>query len=410
MNKLVKDLVRSVQPDTKRVCLKCVQDAVISAIFANGPVEVCFACTKAENPTVDVQQLASLVQKDAPLRYEVDPELYSGYRGMTLEQVISQMLLSDNPVLIEEIASLLVIDEEGDDPDNPTFFWKGNTYQQTGLPFDSEKDEKDYVLRQWEKLTLTLMHKHRFFNKEAEKFFGQIFREALQITTNTLMGERIAVLKEIPVGFQVYRARVASEQKIQGDILENPTKQMGAPPSATATNNRMNPAGISLFYGATKLDTCIAEVRPSIGDKVAVARFVTIKPLKLFDFHGLDHYLRFPRISPFEDDPVERRMRQLFLKYLHQEIAKPTRNEGMSYIVTQAMAEFFAKEHGDEFDGFFFQSVQEQGGRNIVLFGKSDADLEPQQEPTFPMALDGEVTYFDVTSVKYQHKPSKIAD
>lgn len=410
MKQLLKDIVRSVQPDTKRVCLKCVRDHVISAMFTNGPVEVCFVCTKEESPTVDVQQLVRMVRTEAPLCYEVDPELFPSYRGMTLEQVIGQMLLGDNPILTNEIASLLVIDEVGDDPDNPTFFWKDNTYRQISPPFESEKDEKDYVLRQWERLTLTLMHKHRFFNKEAEKFFGQIFREALQITTNTLMGERIAVLKEIPAGFAVYRARIASEQKIQDDIRENSAKHMGAPPSTIATNNRMNPAGISLFYGATKQDTSIAEVRPSIGDKVAVAKFVTMKSLKLFDFYGLDRYPRFPRISPFEDDPEGRRMHQLFLKYLHQEIAKPTRNEGMSYIVTQAMAEFFAKEHGDEFAGFFFQSVQEQGGNNIVLFGKSDAEFGPNQEPTFPMALDGEVKYFDVTSVKYEHKLSKIGD
>ena len=61
-----------------------------------------------------------------------------------------------------------------------------------------------------------------------------------------------------------YRARV-HESKLLID-------QMRAPPSITVTAGRANPIGISYLYLAENEKTCIAEVRPSNGSLVSVAR------------------------------------------------------------------------------------------------------------------------------------------
>ena len=45
----------------------------------------------------------------------------------------------------------------------------------------------------------------------------------------------------------------------------------------------MNPAGITAFYGAFDLDTCIAELRPAVGNVVVSARFELTEPLCVLD-------------------------------------------------------------------------------------------------------------------------------
>jgi hypothetical protein len=402
VNKILKDYFDSTRQETKKVCLDCVKDEVVRTIFSNRRIAHCSFCERAQYPAVEVKHLVSLVQRDAPSRYEIDPELYRGYCGLTLERVVAQMLLTEDSTLSAEIASLLLVDDEGVDPDNPPFFWSENTYRESVLPFESYEDERNYVLDQWRRLNSALMHRHRFFNREAEEFFSQMFEEALMTKENTLFGERSPVVSELAAGSPIYRARIVDKVKTQDEICGNPSAQMGAPPSGAAKHNRMNPAGISLFYGAASQDTCIAEVRPSIGDKVALARFETTKSLKIFDFHGLSRPFRFHRISPFEGAAEQRRIRQSFLLYLHEEIAMPVRDDGMSYIVTQAMTELFAKKYGSEFAGFCFKSVQKHGGRNIVLFGQSDDYC--RREPEFPVELVGDVTYLEVTSVTYEVK------
>jgi RES domain len=49
----------------------------------------------------------------------------------------------------------------------------------------------------------------------------------------------------------------------------------------------MNAGGIAVFYGANEPNVAIAEVRPPVGSKVAVARFEIIRPLRLLDLTAL---------------------------------------------------------------------------------------------------------------------------
>jgi len=49
----------------------------------------------------------------------------------------------------------------------------------------------------------------------------------------------------------------------------------------------MNARGVSVFYGAIDPRVALAEVRPPVGSRVAVARFEIIRPLRLLDLNAL---------------------------------------------------------------------------------------------------------------------------
>jgi hypothetical protein len=76
-----------------------------------------------------------------------------------------------------------------------------------------------------------------------------------------------------------------------------PDRHLGSPPSGAAAAGRMNARGISVFYGANDPRVALAEVRPPVGSRVAVARFEIIRPLRLLDLTALSDAtveVRFP--------------------------------------------------------------------------------------------------------------------
>ena len=134
----------------------------------------------------------------------------------------------------------------------------------------------------------------------------------------------------------------------------------------------MNAQGISVFYGAKDPSVALAEVRPPVGSKVAVARFEIILPLNLLDLTSLARI--HPEGSVFDVNFIHLLERWAFLGVLCELIAKPVMpdDEAFEYVVTQAVADFLSTDDNLKLDGVIFPSVQMSGrGANIVLFHKS---------------------------------------
>ena len=85
----------------------------------------------------------------------------------------------------------------------------------------------------------------------------------------------------------LFRARVFQSYAKLDEALMRPDIHLGSPPSQLAKAGRMNAQGISVFYGAKDPSVALAEVRPPVGSKVAVARFEIILPLNLLDLTSL---------------------------------------------------------------------------------------------------------------------------
>jgi len=142
----------------------------------------------------------------------------------------------------------------------------------------------------------------------------------------------------------------------------------------------MNARGISVFYGATDAGVAIAEVRPPVGSKAAVARFVIIRPLRLLDLTALEKV--HDRGSIFDPSLKNRLERAAFLQSLGLRITRPVMpdDEAFDYLATQAIADFLATENEPRLDGIIFQSAQSKEGRNVVLFHKA-ARIEAMEFP-----------------------------
>jgi hypothetical protein len=162
----------------------------------------------------------------------------------------------------------------------------------------------------------------------------------------------------------------------------------------------MNPSGITAFYAAFDLETCIAELRPSVGSIVLGAQFDIISPLWVLDTTRFAGTFKEPNL--FSKDHIKRTAQWRFMQRFMQEIAQPIspNDEHLDYIPTQAVAEYLLNHHEFHLGGqkhrieaIIYRSAQHPTGKNIVILGDACAIEEPPIHPkekpgTFGAPLD----------------------
>lgn len=247
--------------------------------------------------------------------------------------------------------------------------------EETEFSSDSYYQEKEvddwHWQKEWREFERSMKSEARFFNREAANHLKKIFDGIDQMKTQD---DRSLIIDAGPATSftEIYRARVfQADDKIK-EALIRPDLHLGSPPSKCANAGRMNAHGISVFYGANDPRVALAEVRPPVGSRVAVARFEIVKPLRLLDLTALSAVSTTGSIF----DPAFAGLleRVKFLRSLSERITKPVMpdDEPFEYIVTQAVADFLANESTMQIDGIMFPSVQTAGLlNNIVLFHKS---------------------------------------
>ena len=392
--------------DITSICIDCLNDEVLKKRLEHRQSTKCVVCERSEYPSVDSVLLAKISRNVISDHFQIYEDIYPGYNGLSLSKVVGKVIGCDNPDFCDVVASHLTIYQDSSS-DEEEFFGEDQEYSARVLKFDSQEEEQDYLVSRWDSVAFNLVHRQRYFNEDAEQFFKSLFEAASTATHNTLFeGNKPAIIKEHKAGFELYRARKVSgvKEKEKENIMANPNTELGAPPKEVTTHNRMNSTGIPFFYSAREEATCIAEIRPSIGDEIAVGKFKITKDLKFFDFHGLDYRMTHPKGSYFHANYEERKHFQALLSYLHNAISQPVNPDGNGYIVTQAMAEYLHYKHEEKLDGIIFKSVQEEKGVNYVIFNESGSVFDmntPKWQPPFPVENVGKPRIFKVDSIKY---------
>jgi hypothetical protein len=199
-------------------------------------------------------------------------------------------------------------------------------------------------------------------------------------------------------GVTIYRARIVRGVEQFGNA------DLTSPPSSAACNNRMSPAGISFFYGALDIDTAIAEVRPSVGDRIAVASFEVCRNLGVLDFSIIPE-----PTSPFSDSFAFRFEEFIlpFLEHFAEEISKPIRVDDalINYVPTQVFTEYlrFSTDGDGPLDGLVYGSSMRNGGKCVVLFKGPEISSENDcQESDSWLRYKGHSVY-EITGVEFQH-------
>ena len=174
----------------------------------------------------------------------------------------------------------------------------------------------------------------RFFSRTAAAHLASVFGDIDKLRTRDARPLVVDAGPQFALN-HLYRARVFQADEKLEEALCRPELHLGSPPARLASAGRMNARGISVFYGATAAGVAIAEVRPPVGSKVAVAKFVIIRPLRLLDLTALEKV--HDRGSIFDPSLKNRLERAAFLQSLGLRITRPVMpdDEAFDYLATQ---------------------------------------------------------------------------
>ena len=191
---------------------------------------------------------------------------------------------------------------------------------------------------------------------------------------------------QIPKGSILWRAQLgihdASTYDEEGNEIEVRYSGLGPermkPLVHGAREGRVNSAGITVLYLATKLQTAISEVRPWIGSEVSAAQFKVTRDLRAIDLsRGFGKssfdYLTIPQLM--DEDPVEPdKKEQAVWSAIDNAFSKPiTLSEDPSeYVPTQILAELFQAEG---YEALVYRSQFGENGYNIAMFNVEDAEI-----------------------------------
>lgn len=175
------------------------------------------------------------------------------------------------------------------------------------------------------------------------------------------------------------RAWIFCNDDAVADALSHPEQFLGAPPPGVGGAGRMNAKGVSVFYGATNVQTAIAEVRPPVGSLVVSATFSVTRELRLLNLGALNDIRPDQTHSYFQPERMEQGQRCAFLAALREQLLLPVMPEMVEqgYLITQTIADFLPTHPKLNLNGILFPSIQVSqhgrapAGHNVVLFTKA---------------------------------------
>ena len=140
-----------------------------------------------------------------------------------------------------------------------------------------------------------------------------------------------------------------------------------------AREGRINPKGIPCLYLSDQRDTAIAEVRPWVGSIVSVAKFCTIRNLRIVDCTCSEFpvTMGFGELSEYTAAQREAVVWQLINLAFAEPVTRDDELNVADYAPTQVLAERFKAEG---LDGIFYSS-RLGTGKNLALFKIDTARL-----------------------------------
>ncbi len=352
------------------VCENCTGDPFLKRIIIDeGTKEECSYCGK-DGICIPLKRLAEIVDEIFREYFEEgeeyptsnpddsdDDHVYWKQYGETPSEIIQEMAEID-----EEIANDILdcfAPRCKDDLCDQFYFGESNY---------SPKDFRSVTAKGiWEEYCYDIKHNKRFFSNEAIKVLNELFGEITEYKKYNGEGP-IKTLKP-ENGISLFRGRIAEQPIDRLRISMHPLSELGPPPPVNARASRLNPAGISIFYGAFKRETCVAELRPFVGSSVITGEFRIDTPIILLDMTILEDVYR--NLSYFDPEYESKRDKLEFIRDFHNEIIQPVlpSDEAINYLPTQVFAAYLKDHFQPNIHGIIYGSSQagpEQN--NIALF------------------------------------------
>lgn len=184
--------------------------------------------------------------------------------------------------------------------------------------------------------------------------------------------KRHQLIKKLPKGTEIFRAR-----QHEATVSYTTAETLGTPPKHRASQSRMSPAGIPMFYGAGDIHTALVEIydyKDAAKDTVTVGTFETTRQMSLLDLTDL------PRVpSIFNSSLYDLRPPLIFLRHFQREVSEPVERDGREhyeYVPTQIVAEYFRQVfrfNRRRIDGIKFKSSRSRRGVCYCIFADANA-------------------------------------
>lgn len=347
------------------LCHNCVSDKYLkSFILKNGETKLCCFC-KNKRKSINLEYLANWIDnifqdnyRSVPIQEIINnPQNIKSISGLNPETIIGEIFLGCNKKISSQIYQYLKNKRTNSSCQNPIDY--NLTLKE--LPINSDQYSK-----LWLEFREKIIKSERYFYSQGKEKLDKLFQFLLSYCSD----ENIEILKEIESNENlstIYRARYASNNDILEKILNNPIKQLGHPELCNTRNGRMNPIGISFFYGAYCEKTCVSEIRPPVGGIVVLGTFEITSQCTLLDLTEIKS--NYP--SMFDPKFLEKIIDIKFVEKFTNEISKPIlpEDENLEYIPTQAVTEFISNHLEQKIDGIIYPSIQtDRVGKNIVIF------------------------------------------
>jgi RES domain len=371
----------NIDEDTKRICCGCVGETFLSEeIERTGAEAACSYCTDTA-PCWNIEALTDRIETAFDHHYIRTANYPDSFQErMMADNESSYEWEREGDLVVDAIEAAANIPNEAATDvqaildDRHSDFESAAMGEETEFAGETRYEEKrpdsQTWHEEWHAFEQSLKTEARYFSRAAAARLALVFGAIDKLKTTD---GRPLVVEAGPKRTlkRLYRARVFQSGDKLEEALCRPDRHIGSPPARLASAGRMNARGISVFYGATVARAALAEVRPPVGSKVAVARFDITRPLRLLDLTALENVKEEGSI--FDPTFKDRLGRAAFLQSLGEHMTRPVMpdDEAIDYLPTQAIADFLATENEPVLDGIIFQSAQIKGGRNVVLFHKA---------------------------------------
>ena len=217
----------------------------------------------------------------------------------------------------------------------------------------------------WREFCRAIKHDTRYlFFKSHESDEPEYIDPSEMLSELGTLIHELSLITTLPAGTKFIRVRCTSK-----DEQFTTPADIGPPPAALASTNRMSAAGIAMFYGAEDETTAITETRESHHIQASIGTFETIVPMTMVNLDKLPG-----RPSIFSEKSVFRSAINFIWDFRNDVIAPIERDDRVHYeysptqVVTEYLRRAFTTLDGKTVDGIVYPSSRDTSGVNYVFF------------------------------------------
>ncbi len=343
------------------LCASCTSDSYLSAkIRKIGKRSTCVGCGRRRK-CIPVSTLATDIEEILEKHFSRCDSVDHGddLNGIVQEIASVEPDTADRIIkdlLPSEMERYRVIKDGGD-----LFIEDGATYEERS----AYTGDFDYT---WQSFCFNVKHSARFFSATAESRLSELLDGIDKFKTSEGTS-CVRLISPDDTQGTFFRARRALDTPTIRKVLNDPPRAMGPPAGHLARAGRMNPTGISVFYGAFQPETCLVEIRIPVGGTAFTASFHLVRTITILDLTALEHAVHGVSWMDPAFDHISDKL--AFLSRFHDEISRPVleHEQDIEFIPTQVVAEYLAHRFKPSLDGIIYASSQTgNDDLNIALF------------------------------------------